>query len=389
MSLKLETNQKSFVIFVNAIKSDKTKVCYVRDLNSFLAFTKMPDYDTLAKLDTDTIQEFLENYVLELKSRNLTAIRSRLAGPELFLDMNRKLFYKKILHKLLPSEDTVIGGNVPYTNDDIRQMLSCTFKPRTKAIIHFVASTGIRPGAFNDPPLQLKHLEKIEDCYSIKIYDGSREGYFAFLTPEAVQVLDDYFTSRKLNGEKLTPESYIFHTYNTKTKLNEYISGDGVRVILKNLIKKAGIHRNKVNNRNYDKAVSYGFRKRFNTILKLNNEVNSNIVEKLMAHKRGLDGRYLQPTREELFQEFKKAIPELTIDSSKRQAKEIELQQEKITELSDRDERIKALEKKLDDYEITMSYYRKKPKKDEMWSRPVGVPYLDRADNEPFSVRKD
>ena len=333
MSQKLETNQKSFVIFVNAIKSDKTKTGYINDLNNFLDFTKMPDYDTLAKLDTDTIQEFLENYVIELKGRNLTSIRTRLAGPELFFDMNKKLYYKKILHKLLPSDDNPISGSVAYTNDDILTMLSNTFKPRTKAIIHLLASTGLRPGAFNDPPLQMKHLEKIEDCYSIKIYDGSKEGYFAFLTPEAVESFNQYFESRKLNGEKLGPESYIFHTYNTKTKLNEYLSGDGVRVIIKNLIKKAGIERNRTNTKNHDKAVVYGFRKRFNTTLKLNNDVNSNIAERLLGHRNGLDGRYLTPTREESFKEFKKAIADLTIDPTKRQAKEIQLQQERIDTL--------------------------------------------------------
>lgn len=343
---QLETNQKSFVIFVNAIKSDKTKVCYINDLNNFLAFTKVADYDTLAKLGVDTIQEFLENYVLELRGRNLTSIRTRLAGPELFFEMNKKLFYKKILHKLLPSNDNIVGGNTAYTNEDVIKMLSYTFKPRTKAIIHLLASTGIRPGAFDDPPLQMKHLEKIEDCYSLKIYDGSKEGYFAFLTPEAVQVLDDYFTSRKLNGEKLGPESYIFHTYNTKTKLNEYLSGNGVRVIMKNLIKKAGIERNKANTKHYDKAVIYSLRKRFYTILKLNNDVNNNIAEKLLGHKRGLEGTYLTPTREESFKEFKKAINDLTIDPTKRQELEIEEKQKELTVLQKSNKRIGELEKK-------------------------------------------
>ena len=155
--LTFETQQKSFVIFINAIKSEQTKKVYVWDLNRFLTFTKMPDYDTLAKLDTDTIQEFLENYVLELKSKGVSSIRTRLAGPELFFEMNKKLFYKKILHKLFPSDDRPISGNTAFTNEDIQLMLSSTFKPRTKAIIHFIASTGIRPGAFNDPPFQLKH----------------------------------------------------------------------------------------------------------------------------------------------------------------------------------------------------------------------------------------
>jgi len=355
MSQKLETNQKSFVIFVNAIKSDKTKIGYIDDLKKFLAFTKMPDYDTLAKLDTDTIQEFLENYVIELKGRNLTSIRTRLAGPELFFEMNKKLFYKKILHKLLPSDDNPMSGSVAYTTEDIIKMLSCTFKPRTKAIIHLLASIGPRPGAFDDPPLQMKHLEKIEDCYSLKIYDGSKEGYFGYLIPEAVAVLDDYFTSRKLNGEKLTPESYIFHTYNTKTKKNEYLSSDGVRVIMKNLVKKAGIERNRTNTKNYDKAVIYGFRKRFYTTLKLNKDINNNVIEKLMSHKRGLEGTYLSGlTREQSFKEFKKGIADLTINPAKRQAKEIELQQEKITELSKRDERIGELENKQKDSKETL-----------------------------------
>jgi len=228
-------------------------------------------------------------------------------------------------------------------------MVSFTFEPSTKAIIHLLASTGIRPGAFDDPPLQMKHLEKIEDCYSLKIYDGSKESYFAFLIPECVEVLNQYFESRKLNGEKLGPESYIFHTYNTKTKLNEYLDGNGVRVIMKNLIKKAGIERNKANTKHYDKAVIYSLRKRFYTILKLNNDVNNNIAEKLLGHKRGLEGTYLTPTREESFKEFKKAIADLTINPAKRQAKEIELQQEKITELSKKEDKIKRLSEVVDE----------------------------------------
>jgi len=343
MKQKLEISQRSYQIFVSVTMSEKTRVGYIRDLNNFLAFTKVADYDTLAKLGIDTIQEFLEDYVAELKRRNVTSIRTRLAGPELFFDMNKKLYYKKILHRLLPSNDNVMGGNTAYTNEDITKMLSSTFKPRTKAIIHLLASTGIRPGAFDDPALQMKHLQKIEDCQSIKIYDGSKEGYFAFLTPEAVEAFNDYFESRKLNGEKLGPESYIFHTYNTKTKLNEYLSSGGVTGILKKLIKKAGISRIRINHKTYDKAISYGFRKRFNTILKLNNEINSNIVEKLLGHRNGLDGHYFTPTREESFKEFKKAIPELTINPTKRQEVEIQLQQKKITNLNDKEDEMRWL----------------------------------------------
>ena len=83
------------------------------------------------------------------------------------------------------------------------------------------------------------------------------------------------------------------------------------------MLKKAGVQRVKTGNR-FDKATIYGFRKRFNTILKLNNDVNSNIAEKLMAHKKGLDGAYLKPTREECFTEFLKAVEQLTISDESR-----------------------------------------------------------------------
>ena len=65
--------------------------------------------------------------------------------------------------------------------------------------------------------------------------------------------------------------------------------------------------------------IDHGFRKRFNTILKINNDVNTNIAEKLMQHKKGLDGSYLTPTRQQCFAEFVKAIYELTIDAQQRQ----------------------------------------------------------------------
>ena len=49
-----------------------------------------------------------------------------------------------------------------------------------------------------------------------------------------------------------------------------------------------------------------------------------------MAHKRGLDGTYLQPTKVECFTEFFKAIPQLTIDKTERQKITIEsLEKEK------------------------------------------------------------
>ena len=76
--------------------------------------------------------------------------------------------------------------------------------------------------------------------------------------------------------------------------------------------------RGKMKNGRYPVQTCHGFRKRFNTLLKLDNDVNDNAIERTMGHKNGLDGTYLQITDERLFEEFYKGVPELTVDNTAR-----------------------------------------------------------------------
>jgi len=323
-----------------------------------MRFAKLTDYDAISKKETDDIQKLLENWVREQKKRNLepNTISTKLDAIELFLEMNKKIWYKKIVRKMLPDSDRVAGGDVPFTTEDIARLKQVAKKPRDIAVIDFLASTGVRPGCLSDPVLRLKHLEDIPNgCKAVKVYDGSRDGYWAFLTPEATESLNRYLKWRKFNGEELEPESVLFKTYEHPTTKKDNIDADSVRQTLVNLLKLAGIERKKTKNR-FDKAIVYGFRKRFNGILKMNNEVNSNIAEKLMAHKNGLDGNYLKPTREQCFEEFRKTITTLTIDKSEQLRIKNEILEKKneqlnsvhseaFTMLSDR---IIELEKKLE-----------------------------------------
>ena len=106
------------------------------------------------------------------------------------------------------------------------------------------------------------------------------------------------------------------------------------------MTKRARIENYKTGNR-FEKGLFLGFRKRFNTILKIDSEVNSNIAEKLMAHKRGLDGVYFKPTRDDCFREFRKAIPQLTVSESER----LKIEVNDLTE--NKDEIIKNYEDRL------------------------------------------
>jgi len=92
---------------------------------------------------------------------------------------------------------------------------------------------------------------------------------------------------------------------------------------LSHAMRRAGISRIKKGNR-YDIAVCGSFRKRFNTILKKNPNISFTTAEIMMDHSVNQEPSYNKPTKQELFEEFKKAIPELTIDDSLR--KQIQLE---------------------------------------------------------------
>ncbi len=295
-------------------------------------YTKHPeDFESLLQYDGEKITDILEEFVNYLESQGLVAeaVKPTLAAPELFFEMNRKLWHKKLVRRGIQKEDRIQGGKTPATKEDLQHMLKyCERSLRKQAIIHFLASTGIRPAALIDPILKIKYLKSMPNlndpinhphyCYAVQVYDESKEGYWVFLTPEARKVLDRYLNGRKLAGEKLDDETPLFTTlgsrWNTK---NNHLTDDNMKEILGKIIQGAKIQRKKTGNR-HDKSLVYMFRKRFNTILKLNDRVNPNIAEKLMAHKKGLDGIYLQPTLEECYKEFFKAISDLTIDDNER-----------------------------------------------------------------------
>jgi len=81
-----------------------------------------------------------------------------------------------------------------------------------------MCSAGLRVGAI--PLLRIKDLEPIDkyNIYKITVYAKSiRSRYFSFCTPEARQVLDNYFDYRKRWGERLEDETPVFRTdYNAQ-----------------------------------------------------------------------------------------------------------------------------------------------------------------------------
>ncbi len=128
---------ESFDIFMASIKSPISRKVYTYSLNEFMKFHNIKNYDDILKFNTEKIQKLLQNWVMALSEKQLTSqtILSKLHAIEGFLEMNRIVYYKKILHKLIPSDDYIPGGEIPFTNDEIQRMLDYTKKPRSKALI--------------------------------------------------------------------------------------------------------------------------------------------------------------------------------------------------------------------------------------------------------------
>lgn len=343
---------KAYRKFKSAIKTKKTLSSYRLALDKFMILSKQTNYDKVVKLKPDQIQDLLEEFVMSLAHLKWNSVNVYLSAVELLFEMNMVLIHKRILRKLMPSDDEELFGKSPYTSEDIRSMLSVTIKLRSKFIIHFFASTGMRPLGIEDPILRLKHVEDMPlSCKSVKIYEGSKQSYYAFLTPECTKALNDYLALRVRNGEVLTSESVLFANAqdNLKTK-QAHMSQSSLRQVIKDSITKSKVDQVSKGLRN-EIALFGGFRKRFNTILKLNEFVNDNIVEKLMSHKRGLDGTYLTPTKEECFKEFVKGIIDLTLDQTEKQKIEIQkLETEKDELVKTQSENTKLRHREMKNY---------------------------------------
>ena len=298
---------RSTLLFEQSIKSKYTKINYKAHLDGFKRFAGINTNDELAQMPQMRLQRLLEDYLIELRrTTNPNTIPSRFQGIRHFCIMNRQNPNWDVIRRMFPQKQKTPNLR-PYTTDDVRGMLRIA-GVRDKALVHFMASTGARIGVF-DHVMSRTHLRKMPgSCSAIRLYAGEVEEYWGFLTPQATRALAAYHRRREDTGEELTSDSPIFTASGTSRQLG----WSGARSAIYRLVTKSDITRSRQGGR-YDVQIDHGFRKRFNTVLKLDNSMNYNVAEKLMGHKNGLDGTYFVPTIEEMFAEFQKVVPALKI----------------------------------------------------------------------------
>ena len=338
---------RCLIIFEESIKSEETKKNYLLMLNKYRKFAVVENFDELLKADSNSIQCLLEDYVISLKRKiSPNTLNTQLAPVFLFYELNGITINKTRIKKMYPAK-VKRGGYGSYSLEDIKNMLSSTRKKRTRACILVLSSTGCR--AMGLCELKMKDVENYKDgCKVVTFYSNDTSEYVGFLTLEASNALDDYFEERIQDHEKITSDSpLIRESYSMASLPAKHINNAMLQELISMTLKD--VKRKKDSSKRYNIPITGGFRKFFNLTMKLRENVNISLVEKLMGHSVtvGLDNHYLPASKEKLFEEFQKNIPDLTINDSERLRVEKELQAKKIQELESDKKRISDLELRM------------------------------------------
>jgi len=311
-------------------------------------------------IEQKQLQIMVEDYVMMLKKKvSPNTVNIYMAGIEAFFETNDiELRWKKI-RRLYPAKVKKTGGKI-WTTQDIDLMLKSTRDLRQKALIHFLAASGVRRGAI--PDLKIKHIKKIENCYAISVYEDSLEEYTTFIHQEAAFWLDKYLEKRKNDGEYLDKNSPLFRkSYQLGVQKALPMNDELVLRSIWYVIKKSGLRagQEKKSGR-YETQTNHGFRKRWTTIIENVEGVKVILAEKMMGHSIKsipMAEIYNLPTTEMLFAEYKKAIPELIISDDERMRLENEKLKQENTKKSQLEDKIKILEQRQGELENSQRGY--------------------------------
>jgi integrase len=235
------------------------------------------------------------------------------------------------INEFLPKHKKFGEDRAP-TLEEVKKMVGRA-DLRMKCLILFLCSSGARIGSIEW--LRWKDIEEVEPpdlrkFAKVTIYAGEVEQYSTFITPECYAHLVDYKAGRERIGEKVMPAYHVFVTQPNRRQFDpgavRPIPVKGMKNALRDLLNEIGMRtaqqaKEAGKYRNYEFKQAHGFRKFFKTRMELSG-VKPIITEMLMGHTIGVSNSYMKPTETELIDEYRKAIPNLTIMESKGLAKE-------------------------------------------------------------------
>jgi len=269
--------------------------------------------DPFCQNDPRLIERELINFIIEMKNKKMSysAIQNYIVAALAFYKINDVILNVTKIGKFMPEQKRVRKDRA-YTHEEISKLLEVADE-RMRMIILLLASSGIRVGAI--PSLKIGNLQDNK----LTVYENAKEEYFSFITPECKKAVDSYIDMRSRYGEKINDESFLIREQFNRRLMTAKPRPLKTITILSKLIDLANI----CGIRHQGVPIAHGFRKFFTT-QSINARINPEIREMLLGHKIGLASCYYRPTEEEMYEEYEKAIDNLTIDPANRLQRKIE-----------------------------------------------------------------
>jgi integrase len=347
--------------FEQSLKADATKKQYDFYLQKYIKFIGGID-NLLRQNEIRLIESQIIDYIVDLKSNHnsWSYMSGNLSAIMHFYIMNDIVLNQKKI-SMFTGAKIRANKNTAYTTEQIAKVLEFC-DDRTKLIILLFASTGIRLAAL--PALKIGDLKPLESkLYQITVYQGYKEEYITFCTPECAKVIFSYFQYRQRFGEIIKPDAPLIREQfdindSFRIKNPKHITKSNVRQMIEAKLTQAGIrtidHVSDLSKRSKTRKsvpIIHGFRKFFNTAL-MNADVHPSFKELLMGHSIKLDDVYYdvnsEKSRNKLLDEYSKAIDYLTINEENRLRQKVEqltIEKTQMDKLQQEVDKIKILMK--------------------------------------------
>jgi len=326
------------------------------------------------------LQQMIENYVifLQTKVRNgeITAGSCVVSLPpvKLFCEMNDIMLNWRKVNKLLPHGNDNAADEA-YTREQIKKMLEYS-DLRARIPILFMASSGMRLGGFQGltdgciKPIYDEKTDKLLAAHVI-VYKGTEDEYDTFISPEAFHAYEEYRNLRIKFGERITKNSPILlrrfdispdgktaKIDNTKPVALSTVAG-----IIRMVAYKAGIREaSESYNERYNIKIAHGFRKYFSSTLSNikapdgSGRYAIDFIKKewLLGHTltgiHSLEENYNRNDKVKmLFEEYLKAVREVTISDEERLKVEVKKLQTDISNMKTVEVQLAAKDKEIQD----------------------------------------
>lgn len=285
--------------------------------------------DEFVKLPKLEIDDLIFNYIVHLNiitdktGKYQNSYPNLMAPIRLLLDQADILLNWRNIKRQYP-ERRALSNQLPYTTKHVQKMLTLVNCPRDIAFVHLMASSAIRVGGIFD--ITCADVKYIGSGAIITVYRGSTSEYRCCITPEATTVLKNYLATRD-NTSAIDP---LFTVRNNSRKLSDGSIKDIMKRI-KRKIPELNINKGRKSKDGY--SANHAFRKRIEIIFSKTGVPES--FNKYMTNHEitvRIRNYFAGVSDEDLWEQFQKAIPELTIDDTERLKIKHELDKKELTQ---------------------------------------------------------